>query len=231
MSSYLHYLPGELIGIVTGYNLDSEAGNLFNLIDSYPDLKEIIVENFLMINVNELYKTLIEISVNFNMKISEMFLLVLKYILARYDFPHDLNFVERYYMIVRELDLENFKEGLDNDDTTEELYNIIIHLLFHYRYPSIIRYFYKNEEDFDNVSLEDLYESLELLRFEEYHLLNPNSLDEDMIIDILKLWEKDTENKISDILMPLDNFKELIDSDRYKNLVHFLVENNIDVRV
>ena len=97
------------------------------------------------------------------------------------------------------------------------------------RYPSILEYYYKHLDRFNDVTLRGLYESLILLLHEEYHLLNSYVINQDTTIDLLKLWKKDAEDEISSISIAQDRIDELMERDDYVKLAKFLIDNEIQI--
>ena len=232
MESYFHFLPEELLGFIVP--LDSDASGLFNLIEAYPELKNHVITSFLI--EETLYPTFKKVSDDLKKyskvekdrslikSMNEIFIQLINFIVNEYDVSDDINFIDKYYRAIYEIsdlvgshhDLKNLSELLLDNPS---VYWSIYHLIFYRKYPSIIEYYYKNiyQRSFDSeyfVRLDNLYYSINTILFEEYHLLNSDSIDEDEIIDIS---------------IAIDDLNELEISDKYNKLIKFLIDNNVNI--
>ena len=122
--------------------------------------------------------------------------------------------------------------SLDTIDKISDTYkNLIINMLFIDKYPSILKYYYDNYVNFKNIDISGLYQSIDELLLNEYHLLDIYYLNENIIIDILNLWKHDNiENfNIGDISISHDMFIDLSNNKLSQNLIQFLLDNNIHI--
>src|SRR6266496_4157582 len=225
--SYFHLIPKELIGNIIQYCIDSHAENLFDLIASYPDLKDSVIKEFL---INEEYyitfKTINEYLTSKNNYISleNIFTTLLHFVVEYYDTSDKDNFVKK----LSEFGKSNWHEFDEIEDNS--LLDIIIYFKFYSEYPSVLKYYHINLIKYDWLSLRNLYQAIKELLYDEYRLINTNGLSEIEIIDILNLMEKDNSDfSISEISLSQNDWQELEQDEEYNKLVKFLKENNIQI--
>jgi len=235
-NSYLEFVPPELFAIILDLSLDPDAENLLNIITSYPHLRNNIVYNFLYLTQSKIYLSFKEIQklLGYEIIISDDFLDIIYFVVTKYDTSDNINFIEKYKNMLDEYVYVyvSLKDSMKNlEENNGRLNDIIIHLIFYNNYPSILKYYYKNFSKFTNYDIKSLLISITTLLQEEYNIINTDSLDEDTIIDLLKLWEKDNKNgdNIKDMAISGDLFIELRGEEDYKKLVKFLMENDVDI--
>ena len=163
---------------------------------------------------------------------------VLEYLIVNHDTSKDYGLLRKFEYMLEYLyyklapneyslwDLEDVKE--DNN----ELYKILLNLTFDYHFPSILKYYYDNYSKFEDLisidNLDELYYNIVHLFSEEY-LIQPDGLNEDVIIDILKLYIFDKKlDNLEDLIVSNEAFEEL-ENAGYNKLMKFLMENDVIV--
>ena len=220
MSSYFHCLPKEILGLIVASDLSVKSKVILKLVNSYPDLQDKIVTNFLYAQDPALYRSLSLTGTN----VSKKFLKLIKYIINEYD-VNDNNYMNRLYYLLDNInnslesyDVINYAKILGHDH--KKLFNIIIKILFQKNFPSILEYYYRNIKKMD-FNLHELYRSLRSINDTPIRFFR---ISEDVIIDILELWEIDNpkRKRISDIYISERTRYELYDNGAHDNLIKLL---------
>ena len=228
--TYFHLIPNELLGIISNQLLlnESSGNDLFIMIEAFPDLKGKILDGVLF-NNNDLHKSLIKISKYTGMNIYEILELLIKY-LSTYEYAEvDDNIIDKYHIL-----LQNLREGyydpafinfdFINDDKTRDIFTI---LFFIDSYPSVLDYIY-NRGLMHSIDLTNLYNLLyNITQGEDFYVFE--GLDEDILIDIIPLWSKDSRLPIDSIVLTEEIYEELKNDGKYDKLIKFLLDNKVRV--
>ena len=224
--SYLLYIPDELLGLIIKNDINTET--VIKWIEAYPELTDRMIRQSLL-SEYKLYTYIKEINKYTGLNLDNIVKTLFIHITTEYDTSDDYDIIRKYKEFTNDAPLL-YHEYLDKIEKRDKiLYTILIHLFYVAKYPSILEYYYKHLDRFNNVTLRGLYESLILLLIEEYHLLNSYVIDQDTTIDLLKLWEKDTEDEISSLSITQDRIDELIESEEYSRLAKFLLDKGIQI--
>ena len=236
MSSYLHYLPEELLEFIVP--LDHDAGNLFNLLEAFLDLDDKIINSFLFIYPT-IYKTINKVSEYTKLPINAVFKILFKYIVTDWDTSDDYDFIEKYNTIIWQrgviLNYHDNEVLMRVGRKYSLLYEILLYLYFINDFPSIVQYYIDNIQHFEESSIHDLYKLyISVVKsdipVELDNLVHKDSYDENVLIDILKLWMIDAPDlSVKDMIMRKKNYEMLKASGKYDKLIKFLLENDIDI--
>ena len=226
MESYIHFLPEELLGLIVP--LDSEASGLFNLIRAYPELESDIINGFLLL-YPKIYKVIRKISEYLKVNTSIIFKYLFEYIVEKYDSSTDYDFIEKYNGFSNGSSLIN--EIMDIFPLGKK-YNLLIFIILYFYfiidYPSVVQYYINNKTYFGEPNIYDLFKLYTSIN--THDLINPDSFDENIIIDILKLLMKDDKNfSVEEMIISRHRILELEASGKYDQLIKFLIDNGIQI--
>ena len=134
--------------------------------------------------------------------------------------------MDKYHVL-----LENLREGyydpvfinIVNDSKIKKIFTILFLIDV---YPSVLDYIYN--KGLMTEDLLNLYNLLYIITQEGEFFIFDNSA-EDILIDIISLWSKDSRLPIDSIVLTEEIYAELENGGKYDKLIKFFLDNKVRV--
>lgn len=239
-NSYFSLLPAELIPLIVFSDNNIEVYVLFY--KTYKLGSIVSKELITYISINKDLKVFALACTHYNCDVIK-FLYDLFEIMISIEYNRlyrlaTVFFIIDNYLIMEHTDIEDgFRLEKENNEYKlieslkgKNLYEVMAYSLFYRNCPLILNYYNSNIDKFSNVKSGELYAYIQELYFGRYAywLINEHLFEEDVIINILKLWMKENNRNNLGISVSSNRIAEL-KSSNYNKLIDFMKDNKIKI--